>query len=35
MGVQIIASPWREDPALRIAAHLERKGLCTAPVENL
>ncbi len=35
MGVQIIAAPWREDLALRIAAHLEREGLCAAPVANL
>ena len=35
MGVQIIAAPWREDLALRIAAHLEREGLCAAPAANL
>ena len=35
MGVQIIAAPWREDLALRIAAHLEREGQCTAAVANL
>ena len=35
IGVQIIAAPWREDHALRIAAHLERAGVCAAPVANL
>jgi len=35
MGVQIIAAPWREGLALRIAAHLEREGQCTAAVANL
>ncbi len=35
MGVQIIAAPWREDLALRVAAHLEREGVCAAPVANL
>ncbi len=32
IGVQIIAAPWREDHALRIAAALEQQGLCSAPV---
>lgn len=32
IGVQIIAAPWREDLVLRVARHLERIGLCTAPV---
>jgi AtzE family amidohydrolase len=32
MGVQIIAAPWREADALRVAAHLEREGVCAAPV---
>jgi aspartyl-tRNA(Asn)/glutamyl-tRNA(Gln) amidotransferase subunit A len=26
LGVQLIAPPWREDLAFRIAAHLEREG---------
>jgi aspartyl-tRNA(Asn)/glutamyl-tRNA(Gln) amidotransferase subunit A len=32
IAVQIIAPPWREDIALRIAAHLEAGGVCAAPV---
>ncbi len=32
LGVQIIAAPWREDIALRIARDLERKGVARAPV---
>jgi aspartyl-tRNA(Asn)/glutamyl-tRNA(Gln) amidotransferase subunit A len=31
IGVQIIAAPWREDIALRIALMLEQAGVCTAP----
>jgi len=31
MGVQIIAAPWREDVALRIAHALETKGVVAAP----
>ncbi|MEI9803861.1 MAG: AtzE family amidohydrolase [Pseudolabrys sp.] len=31
IGVQIIAAPWREDIALRIAYALERMGVCVAP----
>ena len=31
IGVQIIAAPWREDVALRIAAALERDGVAAAP----
>ncbi len=30
VGVQIIAAPWREDLALRVARHLERTGICAA-----
>jgi aspartyl-tRNA(Asn)/glutamyl-tRNA(Gln) amidotransferase subunit A len=30
MGVQIIAAPWREDVALRIAHTLEKSGIVTA-----
>jgi Asp-tRNA(Asn)/Glu-tRNA(Gln) amidotransferase A subunit family amidase len=29
--VQIIAAPWREDIALRVAYALERMGVATAP----
>jgi AtzE family amidohydrolase len=32
IGVQIIAAPWREDIALRIAYHLEAAGVVRAPV---
>ena len=32
IGVQIIAAPWREDIALRIAHHLEAAGVVRAPV---
>ncbi len=32
MGVQIIAPPWREDIALRIAHQLEQAGAAAAPV---
>ncbi|GJE29158.1 AtzE family amidohydrolase [Methylobacterium organophilum] len=35
LGVQVIAAPWREDLALRVARHLERLGTCTAPVASL
>ena len=31
IGVQIIAAPWREDIALRIAHALEKKGVAAAP----
>src|SRR5579871_3242505 len=31
IGVQIIAAPWREDIALRVAAALEREGVVAAP----
>jgi 1-carboxybiuret hydrolase len=32
IGVQLIAAPWREDHALRVAAQLQAQGLCSAPV---
>jgi len=32
IGVQLIAAPWREDLALRVAADLEQRGLTSAPV---
>ena len=35
LGVQIIAAPWREDVALRIARALERDGVARAPVASL
>jgi 1-carboxybiuret hydrolase len=31
IGVQIIAAPWREDIALRVAFALERAGVVAAP----
>jgi aspartyl-tRNA(Asn)/glutamyl-tRNA(Gln) amidotransferase subunit A len=31
IGVQIIAAPWREDIALRVAYTLERGGTASAP----
>ncbi|MCC0806768.1 AtzE family amidohydrolase [Methylobacterium sp. W2] len=31
LGVQVIAAPWREDLALRVARHLERDGVVCAP----
>ena len=35
LGVQVIAPPWREDLALRVARALERDGVARAPVANL
>ncbi|MDP4002636.1 AtzE family amidohydrolase [Methylobacterium sp. NEAU K] len=35
LGVQVIAAPWREDLALRVSRHLERTGVCAAPVAEL
>ena len=32
IGVQLIAAPWREDLCLRVAAALEARGICSAPV---
>jgi 1-carboxybiuret hydrolase len=32
IAVQIIAAPWREDLALRVARALERDGVVRAPV---
>ncbi|AWN38081.1 AtzE family amidohydrolase [Methylobacterium radiodurans] len=32
LGVQVIAAPWREEAALRVARHLERVGAVAAPV---
>ena len=31
IGVQIIAAPWREDAALKVARALERAGVVAAP----
>jgi AtzE family amidohydrolase len=35
IGVQVIAAPWREDLALRVAAALESAGVAQAPVATL
>jgi AtzE family amidohydrolase len=35
LGVQVIAAPWREAYALRVAHQLERDGIVRAPVANL
>jgi len=35
IGVQIIAAPWREDLALRVAWALERDGVVRAPIAKL
>jgi aspartyl-tRNA(Asn)/glutamyl-tRNA(Gln) amidotransferase subunit A len=32
LGVQIIAAPWKEEHALRVAAALEAAGVASAPV---
>ncbi len=34
IGVQVIAAPWREDVALRVARALETAGICRAPVST-
>jgi aspartyl-tRNA(Asn)/glutamyl-tRNA(Gln) amidotransferase subunit A len=31
IGVQVIAAPWREDVALRLAYALETMGIASAP----
>jgi 1-carboxybiuret hydrolase len=35
IGVQVIAPPWREDLALRVAAELESRGVSSAPIAAL
>lgn len=35
LGVQVIVAPWREDVALRVARHLERSGVASAPIAKL
>ena len=32
IGVQVIAAPWKESLALRVAAYLELEGICRSPV---
>ena len=34
MGVQVVAAPWREDVALRVAHALEKSGVARAPVAS-
>ncbi|MNL67838.1 Biuret hydrolase [compost metagenome] len=34
VGVQVIAPPWREDLALRVALELEAGGIARAPVAS-
>ncbi len=35
IGVQVIAAPWREDVAVRVAAHLEREGIVASRIARL
>ena len=35
MGVQVIAAPWREDLALRVARALEAQGLARSPISTV
>ena len=35
IGVQIIAAPWREDLALRVARALEERGIVSAPIAKV
>lgn len=35
IGVQVIAAPWREDLALRVAAYLEKTGIAHATVASM
>lgn len=35
VGVQLIAAPWAEDRALRVAAELEARGICAAPIAEI
>lgn len=35
LGVQVIAPPWREDLALRVARHLEREGISETRIATL
>ena len=35
IGVQVIAAPWREDLALRVAHELQRQGVSAAPVATM
>jgi aspartyl-tRNA(Asn)/glutamyl-tRNA(Gln) amidotransferase subunit A len=35
VGIQIIAAPWREEFAMRVAHHLEKAGIARAPVASI
>jgi amidase/aspartyl-tRNA(Asn)/glutamyl-tRNA(Gln) amidotransferase subunit A len=35
IGVQVIAAPWREDLALRVARALEASGAAASPVAGI
>jgi amidase/aspartyl-tRNA(Asn)/glutamyl-tRNA(Gln) amidotransferase subunit A len=35
IGVQVIAAPWREDLALRVAHALQLQGVAAAPIASL
>lgn len=35
IGVQLIGAPWSEAQLLRVARHLEKSGVCTAPIATL
>ena len=35
LGVQVIAAPWKEALALRVARFLEREGVVRAPIASL
>jgi amidase/aspartyl-tRNA(Asn)/glutamyl-tRNA(Gln) amidotransferase subunit A len=35
IGVQVIAAPWREDLALRVARRLEADGVAVAPIASV
>jgi amidase/aspartyl-tRNA(Asn)/glutamyl-tRNA(Gln) amidotransferase subunit A len=35
IGVQVIAAPWREDLALRVARRLEAEGVAVAPIASV
>jgi amidase/aspartyl-tRNA(Asn)/glutamyl-tRNA(Gln) amidotransferase subunit A len=35
IGIQVIAAPWREDLALRVARQLEVEGVAVAPIASM
>jgi Asp-tRNA(Asn)/Glu-tRNA(Gln) amidotransferase A subunit family amidase len=35
LGVQVIAAPWHEAEALRVAADLEHRGVVKSPIAQL